>query len=69
MKKNSLDRLIGKYCKIVTKKPDEDKAHVVFGLITDIDHKAGFIAIESHQGSERLDIKTVEAIKPRLGEK
>ena len=67
MKKNTLDRMIGKYCKIVTKKPDENKAHVVFGLITKIDHDTGLISIESNRGIENLDIKIVEAIKPRSG--
>jgi hypothetical protein len=69
MKINTLDRMIGKYCKIVTKKPDENKAQVVFGLIRKIDHKTGFISIESNQGLKNLDIKIVEAIKPRSGDK
>ena len=59
-----MDKLIGRYCKIVTKEPGEDRAHVIFGIVTDIDHDSGFIVIESNQGLGCLNIKTIEAIKP-----
>lgn len=65
MGRKSLDKLIGKYCKIVTKEPGEDRAHVISGMVTDIDYDAGFILIESIQGLGCLNIKTIEAIKPR----
>ena len=65
MKRNSIDRLIGRYCKIVTKEPGEERAHVIFGMVKDIDHDEGFIIIESEQGLGCLNIKTIEAIKPR----
>jgi hypothetical protein len=42
MNGNSLDRLIGKYCKIVTKEPGELKVHVMTGVVTEIDNDAGF---------------------------
>ena len=64
MSRKSLDKLIGKYCKIVTKEPGEERAHVISGMVTDIDYDAGFIIIKSHQGSGCLNIKTIEAIKP-----
>ena len=64
MEKKCMDRLIGRYCKIVTKEPGEERAHVVFGMIMLIDYDAGFIIIKSHQGSGCLNIKTIEAIKP-----
>jgi len=64
MKKKCMDRLIGKYCKIVTREPDEERAHVVFGFVTDIDHAAGLLIIESSEGVGCLSIKTIEAIKP-----
>jgi len=59
-----IDRLIGKYCKIVTREPGEERAHVIFGLVTNIDHDSGLLVIESNQGVGCLNIKTIEAIKP-----
>lgn len=64
MKKKCMDRLIGRYCKIVTREPGEERAHVVFGFVTDIDHTAGLLIIESNEGLGCLSIKTIEAIKP-----
>lgn len=64
MERKILDKLMDIYCKIVTKEPGEERAHVIFGKITDIDHDAGFIIIESEQGVGCLNIKTIAAIKP-----
>ena len=63
-----MNRCIGKYCKIVTKEPGEEKANVVTGIVKDIDHDEGFITIESKQGVGLVNIKTVIAIKPRKKE-
>ena len=65
MSGNIIDKCIGKYCKIVTKEPGEEKANVVTGIIRDIDHDEGFVTIESNQGVNCLNIKTIVAIKPR----
>ena len=65
MNEKCVDKLIGKYCKIVTKEPGEDRANVVTGIIMEIDHDAGFLTIESTQGMGCLDINTIVAIKPR----
>ncbi len=65
MSGNIIDKCIGKYCKIVTKEPGEEKANVVTGIIKDIDHDEGFVTIESNQGINCLNIKTIVAIKPR----
>lgn len=62
---NIIDKCIGKYCKIVTKEPGDEKANVVTGIIKDIDHDEGFVTIESNQGINCLNIKTIVAIKPR----
>jgi len=59
-----MDRLVGKYCKIVTKEPGEDRAHVIFGFVKNIDHNSGLLVIESHQGVGCLNIEIIEAIKP-----
>ena len=69
MNEKCVDRLIGKYCKIITKEPGEDRANVVTGIIMEIDHDAGFIMIESIQGMGCLNINTIVAIKPRRGMK
>ena len=60
-----VDKLIGKYCKIITKKPGEERANVITGIIMEIDHDAGFLTIESTQGMGCLTINTIVAIKPR----
>jgi hypothetical protein len=65
MKQNIMDRFLGKYCKIVTKEPDEKRAHVSIGSVTDIDHDAEFMIVESDEGSMFLKIDSVVAIKPR----
>lgn len=57
---------IGKYCKIVTKEPGNDKSYVVVGIVKGIDHDTGFIAVESTQGLGCLSIDTILAIKPKL---
>ena len=64
MKKRTMDKLIGKYCKIVTKEPGEERVYVVFGKVMLIDYNAGFMIIESNRGTGCLNMKTIEAIKP-----
>ena len=65
MKQKCVDKLIGKYCKIITKELGDERTYVVIGIIKDIDHDAGFITIESTQGLGCLSIKTIIAIKPK----
>lgn len=64
MKKKCMDKLIGKYCKIVAREPGDEKAHVVIGRVTEIDHESGLLMVESEQGLGCLNITTIEAIKP-----
>lgn len=59
-----MERLIGKYCKIVTKEPGEDRASVVTGTLEDVDYKDGFVLVDSTQGLGCLRINTIVAIKP-----
>jgi flagellin FlaB len=59
-----MERLIGQYCKIVTKEPGEDRANVVSGTLEDVDYKDGFILVDSSQGLGCLRIDTIIAIKP-----
>ncbi len=59
-----MERLKGKYCKIVTKEPGEKRASVVTGTLEDVDYKDGFILVDSQQGLGCLRINTIVAIKP-----
>lgn len=69
MEKKYMERLVGKYCKIVTKEPGEEKASVVTGILEDVDYKDGFVLVDSRQGLGCLRIDTIIAIKPKTKEK
>jgi flagellin FlaB len=64
MEKKYMEKLVGKYCKIVTKEPGEERASVVTGYVEDVDYKDGFILVNSKQGLGCLRINTIIAIKP-----
>ena len=64
MKGKSIDRLIGKYCKIVAKEPGLKKATVMYGTIKQINPNIGLIFVESDKGLGCINIKTITAIKP-----
>ena len=64
MEKKYMERLVGRYCKIVTKEPGDDRASVVIGTLEDVDYKDGFVLIDSEQGLGCLRISTIIAIKP-----
>ena len=64
-----MERLMGKYCKIVKKEPGEDRANVVIGTLEDVDYKDGFILVDSAQGLGCLRINTIIAIKPAIKQK
>jgi flagellin FlaB len=59
-----MERLIGKYCKFVTKEPGDERVSVVTGILEDVDYKDGFILVDSDQGLGCLSINTLVAIKP-----
>jgi len=59
-----MEKLVGRYCKIVTKEPGEERANVVTGILEDVDYKDGFILVDSSQGLGCLRIDTIIAIKP-----
>ena len=66
MERKNMERLIGKYCKIVTKEPGEKRVSVVSGYVEDVDHHDGFILVDSAQGLGCLRINTIVAIKPGI---
>jgi flagellin FlaB len=59
-----MEKLVGRYCKIVTKEPGDQRVSVVTGILEDIDYKDGFIMIDSEQGLGCVRINTIIAIKP-----
>ena len=65
MERKYVERLIGKYCKIVTKEPGEKRASVVTGVLENLDTEDGFVIIDSEQGLGCLKIDTIVAIKPK----
>ena len=65
MKTHNLDRMIGQYCKIVMKEPGDEKAHVVTGIIQEIDHHARMMVVKSGDGFWCLNIDEILAIKPK----
>ncbi|MEF8848473.1 MAG: archaellin/type IV pilin N-terminal domain-containing protein [Candidatus Thermoplasmatota archaeon] len=64
MKGGKIEKLEGKYCKIVTKEPGEKRANVVTGTLENVDTRDGFILVDSEQGLGALRINTIIAIKP-----
>jgi len=59
-----MERLIGKYCKFVTKEPGDERVSVITGILEDVDYKDGFVLVDSVQGLGCLRINTIVAIKP-----
>jgi hypothetical protein len=66
MEEKCMDRLIGRYCKIVTREPGEERAHVIYGKLINIDYDAKLLVVESREGVGCLNIKIIEAIKPHI---
>lgn len=64
MEKRYMERLVGKYCKIVTREPGEKRTNVVTGILENVAYKDGFIFVDSYQGLGCLRIDTIIAIKP-----
>ena len=64
MERKYLKRLVGNYCKIVTKEPGDSRASVVTGTLENVDYEDGFILVDSNQGLGCLRIDTIIAIKP-----
>lgn len=65
MKTNNLDKMIGRFCKIVMKEPGDKKAHVITGTIQEIDHQTRLVMVKSCNGFYGLNIDAIVAIKPR----
>jgi flagellin FlaB len=64
MERTYMEKLIGKYCKFVTKEPGDERVSVVTGILEEVDYKDGLILVDSSQGLGCLSINTLIAIKP-----
>jgi archaeal flagellin FlaB len=64
MERKHMEKLIGKYCKIITKEPGDVRVSVVTGQVEDLDYENDFIFINSSQGLGCIRVDTVIAIKP-----
>ena len=64
VKEESLNRLLGKHYKIITKEPGDEKNHIVTGVINEIDYDEKLIIIESIEGIGYLNWQSIVAIKP-----
>lgn len=62
---STMDKLIGKYCKIVVREPGEERAHTIFGMLTNVDYDERLVLIKSNPCSAYLNLDTIVAIKPR----
>jgi len=62
---NYLNNYIDKYCKIVTKSPFEERAHVITGKVLEIDYITGYIMIEYDRGINCCNLNTIVAIRPK----
>jgi hypothetical protein len=62
---STMNKLIGKYCKIVVREPGEKRAHTIFGMLTNIDYDERLAVIKSNPRSVYLSLDTIVAIKPR----
>lgn len=63
MEPKYIERLVGKYCKIVTKAPGERKGSVVIGLLENIDYLDNSIVIELREGEDIVHIDHIIAIR------
>jgi len=65
MERKSLERLIGKHVKIVTKEPGDERTRMLTGKVTDVDLDEGFLMVETRDGECCLSVQVIIAIKPR----
>ena len=56
MSEKTFERFVGKYCKILFTEPGKKKAIVIIGLLKNIEHKNGFLIIESKNGLVKSDV-------------
>ena len=65
MTEKAIDRLIGKYCKIVAQEPGEEKTYTIFGRLTNINYDKRLVEIESNPNTVYLSLDIIVVIKPK----
>jgi len=63
MEPKYIERLVGKYCKIVTKAPGEKKGTVKIGLLEDINYLENSITLELKEGEDIVLVDNIIAIR------
>jgi hypothetical protein len=63
MEPKYIERLVGKYCKIVIKEPGEKKGTVRIGLIENINYLDNSITIEVKEGENIVCVDNIIAIR------
>jgi len=58
-----LKKLVGHYCKIVIKQPDQKRTEVVTGKLEKVSYRNGFIYILTAQGTACFKIDSIIAAK------
>ena len=64
MKSKYIEKLLGKYCKIITKNPGEKKGKVRIGFLEDINYLDNSIIIELKEGVDTIQVENIIAIRP-----
>lgn len=63
MDQKYIERLVGKYCKIVIKAPGKKKGMVRIGLLEDINYLDNSITIELREGEDIVYVDEIIAIR------
>jgi hypothetical protein len=63
MKPRYIEKLLGKYCKIITKKPGEKKGRVRIGFLEDINYLDNSVIIELKEGIDTIQVENIIAIR------
>jgi len=63
MEPKYIERLVGKYCKIVIKEPGEKKGTVRIGLIENINYLDNSITVEIKEGENIVCVDNIIAIR------
>ena len=64
MKRDELDELIGKYCRVISKVSESEEAFYDFGTLKDVGHEDDFILVDTKSGLKHLRLDDVYDIIP-----
>ena len=63
MEPKYIERLIGKYCKIITKTPGQKKGTVRIGMLEDVNYLDNCVTIELKEGTDTIQVDNIIAIR------